>query len=71
MRARALIPHIATVIVSVTLSALVAMAWTGPSSSPPNGNADAPINIGATTQANGGSYLNFGATNVHRHNRAA
>src|ERR1700674_129068 len=77
MRARPLIPHIATVIVSVTLSAVVAMAWTGPTSAPPNGNADAPINVGNVTQfkngnlglwgnillaANGGSYLNFGAT---------
>jgi hypothetical protein len=77
MRARAVLAHIATIIVSVTLSAVAATAWTGPTSSPPDGNADAPINVGATTQfkngnlglwgnillaASGGSYLNFGAT---------
>ncbi|MGH9806552.1 MAG: hypothetical protein ACRD9W_04720, partial [Terriglobia bacterium] len=77
MRPRAVVPHIATIIISVTLSAVVATAWTGPTTSPPDGNADAPINVGATTQfkngnlglwgnlllaADGGSYLNFGAT---------
>ena len=61
----------------ILFSALFSFAWTGPTSSPPNGNVDAPINVGATTQfkngniglygnillaANGGSYLNFGST---------
>ena len=61
----------------ILFSALFSFAWTGPTSSPPNGNADAPINVGTTAQfkngniglygnlllaANGGSYLNFGAT---------
>jgi hypothetical protein len=77
MRPRALLPHLITVIVSVTLSAVVAAAWTGPTSAPPNGNVDAPLNVGSVTQfkngnlglwgnlllaTNGGSYLNFGAT---------
>src|ERR1700686_3162669 len=61
----------------IFFSALFSFAWTGPTSAPPNGNADAPINVGPTAQfkngniglygnillaANGGSYLNFGAT---------
>src|ERR1700730_9490470 len=61
----------------IFFSALFSFAWTGPTASPPNGNADAPINVGSTAQfkngniglygnillaANGGSYLNFGAT---------
>ena len=61
----------------ILFSALFSFAWTGPISSPPNGNVDAPINVGTTAQfkngniglygnillaANGGSYLNFGST---------
>jgi hypothetical protein len=61
----------------IFFSALFSFAWTGPTSTPPNGNADAPINVGSTAQfkngniglygnillaASGGSYLNFGAT---------
>src|SRR6202035_2432590 len=61
----------------ILFSALFTFASTGPTSAPPNGNADAPINIRTVTQfknvniglygnillaANGGSYLNFGAT---------
>jgi hypothetical protein len=63
--------------VGATFVSFIALAWTGPTSSPPNGNADAPVNVGTTAQfkngnlglwgnlllsANGGSYLNFGAT---------
>src|ERR1700686_157215 len=61
----------------IFFSALFSFAWTGPTSAPPNGNADAPINVGSTAQfkngniglcgnlllaANGVSYFNFGAT---------
>lgn len=42
-----------TLIAAITLiifGAFVVFAWTGPSSSPPNGNVDAPINVGGTDQ---------------------
>jgi hypothetical protein len=32
----------------ILFSALFTFAWSGPSSSPPNGNVDAPINVGIT-----------------------
>jgi hypothetical protein len=37
------------------LGAVVALAWTGPSSSPPNGNVAAPINISSTAQTKSGT----------------
>lgn len=51
----------------LTLSALIAAAWTGPTGSPPSENVAAPINVGATGQIKQGplgvtGYLNFGST---------
>ncbi|MCR4325818.1 MAG: shufflon system plasmid conjugative transfer pilus tip adhesin PilV [Patescibacteria group bacterium] len=34
----------------IILFAFTASAWTGPTASPPNGNVDAPINVGSTDQ---------------------
>jgi len=77
MRPREALLLATSVAISVVLSSALTLAWAGPTASPPNGNADAPINVGATTQfkngniglygnillaASGGSYLNFGAT---------
>jgi hypothetical protein len=33
-----------------------AVAWTGPSTAPPNGNTSAPINVSATAQTKNGSF---------------
>lgn len=38
------------IIVGTTLSTVIAIAWTGPSSSPPSSNVSAPINVGSTDQ---------------------
>ena len=49
-----------TLILSIALTFMFALgfyvfaAWTGPSQTPPNGNTDAPINVGATKQAKAG-----------------
>ena len=32
------------------IAASLVLAWTGPTSAPPNGNVSAPINVGATNQ---------------------
>ncbi len=37
-------------------------AWTGPSTTPPNGNVSAPINIGSTSQSKNGA-LSLGTSN--------
>ena len=43
----------------VFIAASVLLAWTGPTSAPPNGNVSAPINVGATDQIkNAGLGLN-------------
>jgi hypothetical protein len=44
----------------ILFSALFSFAWTDPTSSPPNGNADAPINVGATTQFKNGNLGLYG-----------
>lgn len=36
------------------------LAWTGPTSTPPNANADAPVNVGATSQTKLGSLGAYG-----------
>lgn len=41
---------------------IIAATWTGPSGSPPGGNADAPINVGPATQVKYGNL----AVNVFR-----
>jgi hypothetical protein len=44
---------------AVTLGLLAAtgvLAWTGPSASPPSGNASAPVNISATAQIKNGAF---------------
>lgn len=56
--------QISSKIVSLTFSILVIcfaigfyiFAWTEPSSSPPAGNVDAPINVGGTTQYKSGAF---------------
>ena len=35
-------------------------AWTGPTASPPNGNAEAPINVGPLDQIKSGGWLSLG-----------
>src|SRR3982074_899579 len=42
-------------IAGLVLSAFIATAWTGPSSSPPSGNVAAPINVGSTAQIKNGN----------------
>src|ERR1700730_17090463 len=42
------------VAISVVLSSALTLAWTGPTSAPPNGNADAPINVGTAAQFKNG-----------------
>lgn len=37
-------------IVGTVLASVIALAWTGPTSAPPNGNVSAPINVGTTDQ---------------------
>ena len=49
------------------LSTSFALAWTGPTGSPPSNNASAPINVSSTGQVKAGNlgvtgYLNFGST---------
>lgn len=60
MHIRSFISHSSVAIVALLLfGAFVALAWTGPSSSPPNGNVSAPINVGSTNQVkNGGLSVN-------------
>lgn len=38
----------------VLFGAAAVFAWTGPASAPPNGNVDAPINVGSTAQIKNG-----------------
>jgi hypothetical protein len=46
-------------IVGTIFTSMIAIAWTGPSSAPPNGNVAAPINVGSTAQVkNGGLSVN-------------
>lgn len=48
---RSYISHsLVAVITLIVFGALFAFAWTGPSSAPPNGNVDAPINVGDDDQ---------------------
>jgi hypothetical protein len=48
-------------LIALTLSfASFADAWTGPTSTPPEGNASAPINAGATTQTKAGVFNAYG-----------
>jgi hypothetical protein len=43
----------------VFIGASIVIAWTGPSSAPPDGNVDAPLNVGTTDQIkNGGLGVN-------------
>lgn len=50
---------IAAGFVGAVFTSVVVVAWAGPTSAPPNGNAAAPINIGATAQVkNGGLSVN-------------
>ena len=45
-------------IVGTIFATFIALAWTGPTSAPPNGNVAAPINVGTTDQIkNGGLGL--------------
>ncbi len=56
MRAASLV---AAFITGTLFASFFALAWTGPTSAPPNGNASAPINVGNTDQVkNGGLALN-------------
>lgn len=47
------------VILALALSVGIAMAWTGPTQPPPNGNAEAPINVSSASQEKSG-YLSIG-----------
>ncbi len=40
---------------AAVLFAAASYSWTGPSSTPPNGNVEAPINVGATSQVKSGA----------------
>lgn len=57
---RTYITHsLVAVIAVVVFGAFAVFAWTGPSSAPPNGNVDAPVNVGATDQVkNAGLSVN-------------
>ena len=41
-------------LLSITLFAIAAYSWTGPTGSPPNNNVAAPVNVGATAQIKSG-----------------
>lgn len=49
------------IIAGSTLSTFVAIAWSGPTSTPPDGNVDAPINVGTVDQIKNG---NLGANGL-------
>lgn len=51
MKTRFVLP-VLTLVLSFGVS--YALAWTGPTASPPNNNTPAPINVGATTQTKSG-----------------
>ena len=51
MKTRFILP-VLTLVFSLGVS--YALAWSGPSASPPNGNTPAPVNVGATTQTKSG-----------------
>jgi|GEM_PF-3096721 len=54
-KARSRLPFIAVgVIAGLTVNALTALAWTGPTASPPNNNVAAPVNVGTTAQVKNG-----------------
>ena len=44
-------------IVGVFLVGVFVLAWTEPGSAPPGGNVEAPVNVGASTQAKAGSFI--------------
>ncbi|MDO8559401.1 MAG: hypothetical protein Q7R84_03655 [bacterium] len=55
------------IIASLFLAGFVAYAWTEPSSAPPGGNVDTPINVGPTAQIKSGplqvnGFRNIGST---------
>lgn len=56
-----ILPHI---IASLFLAGFVAYAWSEPTSVPPAGNVDAPINVGPTTQTKAGDLTISGALKV-------
>lgn len=43
------------VVITTLFAASIVSAWTGPGSSPPNGNVAAPINVGTTAQSKNGA----------------
>ncbi|KAB2937848.1 MAG: hypothetical protein K8F92_16440 [Hyphomicrobium sp.] len=46
-------------IVGTVFTSMLVLAWTGPTSAPPNGNVSPPVNVGATDQVkNGGLAIN-------------
>lgn len=51
------IQSVKVVILGILLSVGIAYAWTGPTQSPPNGNAPAPINVGSLTQEKDGGLI--------------
>jgi len=58
---RTYITHsLAAVLALVIFGAFAVFAWTGPLSAPPNGNVDAPINVGDDDQIKSGGLSVFG-----------
>lgn len=54
-----LLDLIAAAVFGAVFTSMIAVAWTGPTQAPPNGNVAAPINVGSTDQVkNGGLALN-------------
>jgi hypothetical protein len=47
--------YVAVVIAGTVFASFVAVAWTGPSASPPDNNVSAPVNVGATSQTKNGA----------------
>lgn len=51
-------------VAALTLVPALALAWTGPTQSPPNGNVAAPINTGSSAQAKSGDLAVLGNLGV-------
>lgn len=47
---------IITIFLGLLIITGISYAWTGPSTNPPDGNTDAPINVGARTQYKAGAF---------------